>query len=121
MASATVVVKGYRETAKAARNSGTAVNKEVRDALKQAAEPVRAEAVSRFSTVDARSAAGYVVRVRAKGVAVEQRRKKTTGTRGDYGSLQMRRALIPALTSNLEETMKAMEKAVDDIVNVFER
>jgi hypothetical protein len=33
----------------------------------------------------------------------------------------MRRALIPALTSNLEETMKAMEKAVDDIVNVFER
>ena len=44
-----------------------------------------------------RSAAGFRSRVKGFGrVMVEQRRRKTTGLRGDYGALQMQQALIPA-------------------------
>jgi hypothetical protein len=121
MAGSAVRVKGYRECARAARRAGNATNKEVRAAFKQVGEPVRADATRKFSLVDARSAAGFVVRVRAKGIAVEQRIKRKTGKRGDYGSLQMRRALIPALHENESKLEKAMNDAIDNVADIFDR
>lgn len=121
MADQTVKVKGYREFLRAASRAGKEAKTEVRAAFRDVAEPVRAEATSRFSTVDTRSAQGFRIAVRARGVAVEQRLKKTTGKRGDYGSLQMRRALIPALSANEDKIMKGMEKALDKIADHFEK
>jgi hypothetical protein len=121
MAGSAVRVKGYRECARAARRAGNATNKEVRAAFKQVGEPVRADATSKFALIDMRSASGFVVRVRQKGIAVEQRLKKTTGKRGDYGSLQMRRALIPALHENEDEIEKAMDNAIDKVADIFDR
>lgn len=121
MAGSAIRVKGYREASRAARRAGSAVNKEVRAAFREVAEPVRAEATSRFSLVDARSAAGYRIAVRQRGIAVEQRLKKTTGKRGDYGSLQMRRALLPALEANKDELDKEMDKAIDKVADIFGR
>ena len=96
--------KGFRidavndtEVALAFHRVGTETRRLLRPALKKAAEPVRAEAASRFARYDPRSAAGYKVRVRARGVAVEQSLKRTTGLHPQFGSLQMRQALLPAL------------------------
>ena len=117
----TIRVHGLREFQRAAARAGKESKTEVRDALRDAAEPVRRDAVRRFSPVDARSAAGYRVAVRQRGVAVEQRLRKTTGRRPDYGSLQMRRALIPALQTNADTVEREVGKALDRIADHFER
>jgi predicted Zn-dependent protease with MMP-like domain len=120
MASQTIRVTGYREVARAARRAGKATNTVFRTAMKEVAEPIRDEATSRFSLIDARSAAGYRVAVRQRGVAVEQRIGKKTGKRGDYGALQMRRALLPALASNEDNIVQGLDKALDKIADTFE-
>ena len=121
MAGSAIRVKGYKQCARAARKAGKATNKEVRAAFKEVGEPVRADATSKFNLIDARSAAGYRVAVRQRGIAVEQRLKKTTGKRGDYGSMQMRRALIPALHQNEGKIDKAMDHAIDKVADIFDR
>lgn len=93
----------------------------MRAALREVAEPVRAEAASLFSTVDPRSAAGYRVRVRQRGVSVEQSLRKTTGQHPEYGALQMREALLPALARKEREIEQGMEEAIDRIADHFER
>lgn len=121
MAGETVRVRGYREFVRAARRAEKESRTEVRAALREVAEPVRREAIRRFSLIDGRSAAGYKVAVRQRGVAVVQSKRKTTGKRPDYGSLQMRKALLPALASNAREVERRTEKALDRIANHFDR
>lgn len=89
--------------------------KEARKSLREAAEPVRQEAQDLFSRISAESAAGYRVRVRARGVAVEQSRKRTTGRRPDFGRRQMGVALIPALEKRSNEVVRGLEKMLDDL------
>lgn len=93
----------------------------IRGRLKEVGEIVRAEGASRFSGIDAGSASGFKVRVRARGVAVEQSRKRVTGKRGDYGALQMRRALVPALEAKRDDVVKEMEKAVEEVCDIVRR
>lgn len=50
-----------------------------------------------FSNYDVHSAMGYKIRVRARGVAVEQSLRRTTGEHPFFGTLQMEQALVPAL------------------------
>lgn len=121
MAASSVKVKGYREFLRAASKAEKETKAVVRTEFKRIAEPVRAEATSRFSTIDSRSAAGFRIAVRQRGVAVEQRIKRTTGKRGDYGSLQMRRALIPSLNANEDKIVRGVEQAIDRIADKLER
>lgn len=114
-------MKGYREFLRACSRAEKATSKEVRAALAKAAEPVRAEAASLFESVHERSARGYKIRVRARGVSVEQSIRKTTGAHPEFGSLQMNTALIPALESNQDEIERGAERAVDEITDIFER
>lgn len=82
----------------------------VRDGLREAAVPVRDEARARFARYDARSASRYGISVRRTGiVSVEQRLRRTTGKHPQFGSLQMRRALIPALQNNVDETIRRLD------------
>jgi hypothetical protein len=113
VASSAVRVKGLRELQSALRKVNRGLNKELRAELKNVGEVVRADATSRFSGIDARSASGYKVRVRQRGVAVEQSLKRVTGRRGDYGALQMRRALLPAMASNEDEVVHRLEGMLD--------
>jgi hypothetical protein len=76
--------------------------------------------VQRFSPIDPRSAAGFRTRVRQRGVSVEQSRRRVTGKRGDYGALQMRRALVPALEDKKNQTEREFERAVDELANIME-
>lgn len=115
MAAGTVRVKGLRELQRDFRKMSKEVSKEIRDGLKEAAESVRAEASSLFSGVDAKSAAGYKVRARARGVAVEQSRRRTTGAHPQYGAMQMRVALLPALERKEGEVAKGVERVLDKL------
>jgi hypothetical protein len=117
----TLRVRGFREFMRAAARAEKESKKEVRAALRKVAEPVRAEAASLFETVDPRTAAGYRVRVRQRGVSVEQSLRKTTGEHPEFGSLQMREALLPALERKEGEIERGMEDAVDEIADHFER
>lgn len=120
MASATrgtVRVRGLNETLRAFRYIGGDLNKEVRAELKQVGEIVRRDASVRASAkgYGARTQSGYRTRVRQKGVAVEQSRRKTTGKRPEFGALQMRKVLIPARSDNYDEVIKGLEKALDNL------
>lgn len=114
-------VKGYRETLRAFSRAERATKKEARAALREVGEVVRVEAAQRFRDVDAKTAAGYRTRVRQRGISVEQSLRRTTGTRPDYGELQMREALIPAAEAKEAEITKGMEKALDRIADHFDR
>lgn len=112
---------GLREMLRAAKDAGTATNVEVREALRKTGEIVRADAAPRLAKYSTRSAAGLKVRVRQRGVGVEQSLRKTTGERPDYGSLQMRKALLPAVAKTEPQWEAEFDKALDHIIEVFER
>jgi hypothetical protein len=113
MAGSAVRVKGLRELQSAFRKVNRDLSKELRAELKQVGEVVRADATSRFAGIDPRSAAGYKVRVRQRGVAVEQSLRRVTGLRGDYGALQMRRALLPSMESEEDKVVRGLEDMLD--------
>lgn len=122
MADPAVRVKGVRELIRAADAAGGATKKDVRDTIRRVGEGVRSGAQSRFAQYDAKSAARFGVTVRRTGVvAVEQRLRRTTGQRPNFGRLQMTRALEPSLEANEDNLVREMDDALDDVVRIFER
>ena len=117
---ATLVVRGYKEFLKAAKDAGSATNREVRTALREAGGIVRTDASSYLGKYSTRSAAGLKVRVRQRGVDVEQSLRKTTGQHPQYGKLQMR-ILLGALYARQPEVEAAFEHALDKVKAIFER
>ncbi len=85
--------------------------------LKNAGDKVRAEAQERFNIYDPKSAAGYRVYLRAGGarVDVEQSIGRTTGAHPEWGSLQMRQALIPSLSDKQEELFAAADRMIEKL------
>jgi hypothetical protein len=114
------VVTGLSELLKASKAAGSATNKEVRTAFREAGDIVRVDAVPRLAKSSTKSAAGFKTRVRQRGVAVEQSLLKTTGKRPDWGSLQMRKALLPAVEKTWPELEAEFVKAVDKTIAIFE-
>jgi hypothetical protein len=112
-------VKGLRQFVKACDRAGKESKSVVRAALRSTAVGVRADASTRFAKYHAKSAYGYRVVVRQRGVNVEQSLRKTTGLRPDFGALQMRKALLPALRDNEAELERQVELALDRIVEHF--
>ena len=114
-------IKGYRELLRACNRAEKETKKEVRDTFRKVGDIVRVGATERFRSIDARSAEGYRTRVRQRGVAVEQSLRRTTGLRPDFGSLQMRDALEPALEAKSDDVEREMEDALDKVADHFER
>lgn len=117
----TLVVKGYRDFVRACDRAGKETKLAVRSELKQGGDIVRREAERRFAPYDARTAAGYRVVVRLRGVAVEQSIRKTTGERPNYGARQMVKALVPARNAKESDVERSFSKATDRICDHFER
>lgn len=117
------VVTGLKEIVKGSIAAGKATRVEVRAALARSGEIVRADAVPRLSKYSTKSAAGLKVVVRQRGIAVEQSLRKTEGpkARRNYGPLQMRKALLPAVAEKLPEVEAEFEKAADEILHIFTR
>lgn len=108
----TVRVKGLRELDRALRKMDKELSRELRSTLKEAAEIVAVDARSRFERISPSSAASMRARAKAKGATVEQAKGRTTGKRPDYGALQMRTALLPALEAKQEQVIEK----VDDLI-----
>jgi hypothetical protein len=112
MAKQAIRVKGDKELARAFKEMRREVLRELRPALRKIGEIVRQDAAARFASYDERSSAGYKVRVRLRGVAVEQSLKRTTGAHPQYGTLQMERALLPARDDKQAEVVASVETLV---------
>lgn len=113
-------VKGYRELMRATALADKQSKRTIREEFRQVGERVRQEAAVSFASVSPRTAAGYRTRVRQRGIAVEQSLRKTTGTRPDFGRLQMRRALLPALYGNADNLERDLERALDRVCDRFD-
>src|SRR3954469_6179122 len=109
----TLAVDGYTELLRGLKTADRETRLGVRATLRHAGDATRAAATNRLSAVDTRSAAGYKVRVRQRGVAVEQSLKRTTGQHPEWGAYQMRHALLPAAADNAEETDRRMAAPLD--------
>ena len=116
----TVRLLGYREFLRACDRAGKESKAYVRGSFREVGDIVRLDASAMLAPVSSRSAAGYRTRVRARGVAVEQSLRKTTGTRPDWGVHQMRRVLVPSMTQNEERIVGAMDRAIDKVCDHFE-
>jgi hypothetical protein len=116
-----LVLDGYSEFLRACRDAPKETQKQVRETFRTVGRSVERGASARISPINARTAAGYKTRVRARGIAVEQTRRKTTGHHPEWGGYQMRHALIPALEANETELVRDLEDAMGDVARHFER
>jgi hypothetical protein len=89
--------------------------------LKKAGELVRAGAAYRTAPVHALTAAGYRTRMRSTSVVVQQRLPKTTRLHPEWGSWQMKNALLPAVYANLGRINREFETGVDKVCDRFEK
>jgi hypothetical protein len=67
------------------------------------------------------SASSFKVRVRQRGVEVEQSLRKTTGLHPEWGRTQMKHGLIPALYQSELEVTAEFDRAMDKVVIAFNR
>lgn len=109
----TLRVKNLRETLRALQKVNKDAGKTIRDDLKEAAEPVASTARAKLSRYVGASVGTIGPRASVRGVFVTQRARKVTGRRADFGALQMRRVLIPALEEHEDEVVDAVEDALD--------
>ena len=109
-------VRGLSAMLRATDAAGRETKKLARDEVRKAAEPIRDEARRLFMGVHPKSALRYGVSVRKVGtVAIEQRLRRTTGKRPDFGGLQMKRALVPALDNKGDEATERLDDALERI------
>lgn len=105
--------EGIRELAQALKQIDDGLLHELTADLKNVGEVVREQATSLFDRIDVKTAAGFETRVRATSrsgglVTVEQKLRKTTGRRPDYGGLQVR-YMLEAREEKLGEAAQILE------------
>jgi hypothetical protein len=106
-------VEGLREVQKAFRDVDKSLVTSLGGELKRAAEPVVASAKTKVARFQGASV-GTIRAVRSgPNVYVEQSARKVTGLRGDFGSLQMRTVLEPALDENENRVFAEVERVLD--------
>lgn len=131
----TVVVRGLRQAITAFDRAETHTKREIRSTLREVGDIVKVEARSMFSRYGtaaagatsyggsrashADTAAGFRTVVRRRGVSVEQSLRKTTGRHPEYGGLQMRHGLVPALDREAGRIESAFEHALDHVCDQF--
>jgi hypothetical protein len=104
----TVRVKGLNELVRAFGKMDKELRKDLQRELSKAALIVRGEAASGFMHISPRSAGGFRPRVRGSTAVVEQRYRKVTGLRGDYGAHQMW-YLLRALRDKEDEVVGSID------------
>lgn len=81
--------------------------------LQDAAKPVADAAKERLGRYRGASVSTIRPRVRGSSAFVQQSKGKVTGRRGDFGSLIMQKALIPALDERQDEVIRSLENAIE--------
>jgi hypothetical protein len=116
----TVRVKGLRDLQRDLRKVSKGLSKELREGLLTAGRIVERDASGRLMPINASSASGLRTYARTRGVSVEQSRRRTTGQHPEFGALQMRRALLPALESKENEVVSRVEDVLDGLFDRHE-
>jgi len=114
MAGGTVLVEGGSKLVRAFGQVDKDLKRGLQHELSEAARIVRDDAASGFMHISARSASGFRPRVRGATAVVEQRYRKTTGLRPDYGSHQMW-YLLKALREKEDAVIARLELMLDVI------
>lgn len=117
----TLAVKGYKDVIKGLTVADRETRLGTRAIFRQVGDRVKTAATTLFTPEDARSAAGYRTRVRQRGIAVEQSLRKTSGLHPEFGALQMRKALVPAVEENEDNLNRDLEAALDQVAAKFNR
>lgn len=112
-------VRGYTELLRAFDHTSKEMKKGLRDELRSAGRIVQTDATSRLARYGRGDAIKLRTVVRRRGVTVESARRKTTGLRPDFGSLQMRRGLLPAVESKQAEVERKIEQTLDRVAAGF--
>lgn len=113
----TVRVEGVREVNAAFRKIDKKLAREFGNDLKKAAAPVVETA--RQKETKWQGASVGTIRAKRSGprVFVEQSARKKTGKRSDFGALQMREALVPALDEETTEVFALVTVVLDKYAN----
>ncbi len=127
----TIVVTGFKELVQATSYLIPAEKAATRDALESVGEIVRLQGArdlvaykqSKYDRPQdaVRSASSFRVRVRQRGVEVEQSLRKTTGVHPYWGAAQMKHGLIPALYDSEDAITAEFELALDKVTTAFNR
>lgn len=88
--------------------------REILKGIAEAGRPISDDANRRLARFTAVGPVKSVATV--GGVFIRQTKRKVTGRRGDFGSLQMQVGLIPAVESREEEIVVAVEHALDGLI-----
>jgi len=114
----TVVVRGLSELVRDFGRISKTAQKELRAELRRAAEPVAEEARNRARGLGlpGSTVGGIAAGTRYGMPVVRQRRRKVTGKHPEYGVLQMRRVLIPAVVAKQDEVVRRVEEMLDRLV-----
>jgi len=107
-----LVTSGLRELIAAFGKIDRKLGRSLGDELKKVAEPVSRSAQTKVGRYAGASVTTIRPRRQGATVYVEQGARKVTGRRGDYGALQMRNVLEPAL----EENQAAVHEGLDDFL-----
>lgn len=119
-----VVTHGFHELEAALTKVVITVDPVLSKSLRELAEPVKKDAQSSArgwsaaGAGQARSAAGLRIRRRQLNIRVEQGLSKTTGQHGNYGGIQMRHFLEPALSAHQAAIGVGVEKVIDHLTDI---
>lgn len=119
MAKETLAVEGFANLIKGFRAYDRGFKTRARQVLRQVGEGTRADAANTMAPFSQKTAAGYKVAVRQRGIEVRQSVRKTTGRHPEYGAFQMRNALLPARARNAPEAEREMERALSILAAQF--
>lgn len=115
----TIRVRGLTELRRDLKLAGDGLPGEMRKMLKAIAEPVAATARELADEFGPPTVSGLQAGTRGSMAVVRQRRRKTTGKRPDFGAIQMRVALIPALEAHEADSIVRAEEMLDHIEHMY--
>jgi hypothetical protein len=110
----TIEVRGYREASRALLNVSKSARKVMLAGLAEAARPVSDDANRLLAQY--RGVGRIVPRSAVTGVFIRQSKRKVTGKRPDFGSLQMKRGLLPAAAKGEDGFGNRVEAALGVLI-----
>jgi len=116
---ATLKISGLRELQRDAKKAADGTDKEIRDGLKKAADPVLQDWRQQLAPIHEKSASKLRARVRTGSALVAQSARKTTGDHPEFATLQIKQG-ESALERHADEVERIMEHEVDDLADTVE-
>jgi hypothetical protein len=114
MAGYSVQVEGLKELQRALKKADGDLDSDVKDELKRLGQMVVEDATGRGARYT--GIGPYKPIVKQKEVLIRQSKGKVTGQRGDFGSLQMRNVLEPALDAKSGDVERGLENMLEKLL-----